>query len=201
MTPNDRFERQIRFILEIDRLKTIVRRTYLLHVDRAENTAEHSWHLAMMAILLSEYANEPVDVARVVKMVLIHDIVEIEAGDTYFYDAAAELDKEVRERAAADLLFGILPTDQGEELRQLWDEFEAADTPEARFALALDRFMPQLHNYHTQGRSWVEHGITADRVLERNASMAEGSNKLWECARALVHDAVAKGFLATKKEK
>jgi len=201
MTPNERFERQIRFVLEIDRLKTIVRRTYLLHADRAENTAEHSWHLAMMAILLAEYANEPVDVARVVKMVLIHDIVEIEAGDTYFYDAAAELDKELRERAAADRLFGILPPDQGEELRQLWDEFEAADTPEARFALALDRFMPQLHNYHTQGRSWVEHGITADRVLERNASMAEGSNKLWECARALVDDAVAKGFLPMKKEK
>jgi putative hydrolase of HD superfamily len=201
MTPNERFERQIRFVLEIDRLKTIVRRTYLLHADRAENTAEHSWHLAMMAILLSEYANDPVDVSRVVKMVLIHDIVEIEAGDTYFYDAAAELDKAVRERAAADRLFGILPPDQGEDLRQLWEEFEAADTPDARFALALDRFMPQLHNYHTQGRSWVEHGITADRVLERNASMAEGSSKLWECARALVDDAVAKGFLATKKEK
>jgi len=201
MTPNERFERQIRFVLEIDRLKTIIRRTYLLHADRAENTAEHSWHLAMMAILLSEYANEPVEVSRVVKMVLIHDIVEIEAGDTYFYDAAAELDKPVRERAAADRLFGILPPDQGEELRQLWEEFEAADTPEARFALALDRFMPQLHNYYTQGRSWVEHGITADRVLERNASMAEGSNKLWECARALVADSVAKGFLATKKEK
>jgi len=201
MTPNERFERQIRFVLEIDRLKTIVRRTYLLHADRAENTAEHSWHLAMMAILLSEYANNPVDVSRVVKMVLIHDIVEIEAGDTYFYDAAAELDKPVRERAAADRLFGILPPDQGEDLRQLWEEFEAADTPEARFALALDRFMPQLHNYHTQGRSWVEHGITADRVLERNASMAEGSSKLWECARALVDDAVAKGFLASKKEK
>jgi len=201
MTPNERFERQIRFVLEIDRLKTIVRRTYLLHADRAENTAEHSWHLAMLAILLSEYANDPVDVSRVVKMVLIHDIVEIEAGDTYFYDAAAELDKAVRERAAADRLFGILPPDQGEDLRQLWEEFEAADTPEARFALALDRFMPQLHNYHTQGRSWVEHGITADRVLERNASMAEGSSKLWECARALVDDAVAKGFLATKKEK
>ena len=208
MAPNEvdnaaaeRFERQIRFVLEIDRLKTIVRRTYLLHADRAENTAEHSWHLAMLAILLSEYANEPVDVARVVKMVLIHDIVEIEAGDTYFYDVVAELDKADRERSAADRLFGILPPDQGEELRQLWDEFEAAETPEARFALALDRFMPQLHNYHTQGRSWVEHGITADRVLERNASMAEGSYKLWECARALVNDAVAKGFLAGKKEK
>jgi putative hydrolase of HD superfamily len=197
----ERFERQIRFVLEIDKLKTIVRRTYLLNSDRSENTAEHSWHLAMMAILLAEHANEPVDVARVVKMVLIHDIVEIDAGDTYFYDSAAELDKAERERAAADRIFGILPRDQAQELRELWEEFEARRTPEARFALALDRFIPQLHNYHTLGRSWAEHGITAEQVLERNACMAEGSAKLWECARSLLDDAIAKGFLSTKKEK
>jgi putative hydrolase of HD superfamily len=199
--PTERFERQIRFILEIDKLKGIVRRTYLLNVDRAENTAEHSWHLAIMAILLAEHANEPVDVARVVKMVLVHDIVEIDAGDTYFYDTAAELDKHERERAAAERIFGLLPSDQGRELRELWEEFEAHETTDARFALALDRFMPQLHNYHTQGRSWVEHGISADRVLERNAAMAEGSEKLWECARALLNDAVVRGFLPAKKEK
>src|SRR5436309_14613445 len=142
---NDRFERQIRFILEIDKLKGILRRTYLLNVDRAENTAEHSWHLAIMAILLAEHANEPVDVARVVKMVLIHDIVEIDAGDTYCYDTEAALNKAERERAAADRIFGILPEDQSRELRELWDEFEEGRTPEARFALALDRFIPQLH--------------------------------------------------------
>jgi putative hydrolase of HD superfamily len=197
----ERLNRQIGFILEIDKLKSVIRRTYLLNTDRAENTAEHSWHLAIMAILLAEYANEPVDVGRVVKMVLVHDLVEIDAGDTYIYDAAAERDKVARERAAADRIFGMLPSDQGEELRQLWEEFEAHRTPEARFALALDRFIPQLHNYHTHGRSWLEHGITADRVLERNASMAAGSQKLWECARALLEDAVAKGFLPTKKEK
>jgi putative hydrolase of HD superfamily len=197
----DRFERQIRFILEIDKLKNIVRRTYLLNADRAENTAEHSWHLAIMAILLAEHANEPVDVARVVKMVLIHDIVEIDAGDTYFYDTAAELDKHEREGAAAERIFGLLPSDQGRELRELWEEFEKRETADARFALALDRFMPQLHNYYTQGRSWLEHGISADRVLERNASMAEGSEKLWECARALLEDAVARGFLPARKEK
>src|SRR5262249_6768172 len=156
---------------------------------------------AMLAILLSEYANEPVDVARVVKMVLIHDIVEIEAGDKNFFHVGAELGKAGPETLTADPLFCIISPQPSGEHRQLWEEFEAAETPEARFALALDRFMPQLHNYHTKGRSWVEHGITADRVLERNASMAEGSYKLWECARALVNDAVAKGFLAGKKEK
>ena len=191
----ERLEQQIRFILEIDKLKTILRRTYLLHVDRAENTAEHSWHLAMMAILLAEHSNEPVDVPRVVKMVLIHDIVEIDAGDTYIYDTQGALDKAEREHAAADRLFGMLPSDQGREFRTLWEEFEARQTPDAKFAGALDRFMPQLHNYHTQGRSWNEHGITADRVLERNACMAEGSASLWDLAQALVNDAVAKGFL------
>jgi putative hydrolase of HD superfamily len=192
---NDRFEQQIRFILEIDKLKTIMRRTYLLNADRAENTAEHSWHLAIMAILLAEHANEPVDVARVIKMVLVHDIVEIDAGDTYFYDTTATLDKSEREHAAAGRIFGILPADQGKELRELWEEFEVGQSPDARFALALDRFMPQLHNYHTKGRSWAEHGITADRVLERNESMANGSARLWECAQALLADAVRKGYL------
>jgi len=200
MTTQERFDRQIRFILEIDKLKTILRRTYLMNVDRAENTAEHSWHLAIMAILLAEHANEPVDVARVVKMVLVHDIVEIDAGDTYFYDAAAGLDKSERERAGADRIFGLLPTDQGMEMRALWDEFEDGTTADARFALALDRFIPQLHNYYTEGRSWAEHGITADRVLERNACIADGSARLWECARALLDDAVAKGFLPYTKE-
>ena len=197
---NERFEQQIRFILEIDKLKTIIRRTYLLNADRAENTAEHSWHLAMMAILLAEHANQPVDVGRVIKMVLVHDIVEIDAGDTYFYDAAAALDKSEREHAAAGRIFGLLPLDQEKELRELWEEFEAGQTADARFALALDRFMPQLHNYHTKGRSWAEHGITADRVLERNEGMAEGSAKLWECAQVLLNDAVEKGFLPRKKE-
>src|SRR5262245_52711344 len=119
----DRFERQIRFILEIDKLKGVLRRTYLLNVDRAENTAEHSWHLGIMAILLAEHANEPVDIPRVVKMVLVHDIVEIDAGDTYFYDSAAEMDKAERERAAANRIFDILPLDQAKELRELWEEF------------------------------------------------------------------------------
>src|SRR5262249_56492875 len=139
-----RFEREIQFILEIDKLKTVLRRTYLIHEDRSENTAEHSWHLAIMAILLAEHANEPVNVSRVVKMVLVHDIVEIDAGDTYFYDTAGALDKSHREHAAADRLFGILPPDQGNELRALWEEFEAGHTPDPRFALSFDLFLPHL---------------------------------------------------------
>lgn len=195
----DRFEQQIRFILEIDKLKTVSRRTYLLNADRFENTAEHSWHLAIMAILLAEHANEIVNVPRVIRMVLIHDIVEIDAGDTYYYDSVASLDKAEREGQAADRLFGMLPSDQGTELRQLWEEFEACETPDARFAAALDRFIPQLHNYHTHGKSWNEHGVTADRVLEGNACIAEGSVKLWECAQSLLKAAVAKGFLRQSK--
>jgi putative hydrolase of HD superfamily len=196
---HDRFEKQLQFVLEIDKLKSVYRRTYLLNADRSENTAEHSWHLAMMAILLAEHANEPVNVSRVVRMVLIHDIVEIDAGDTYYYDPVASVDKAERERRAADRLFGMLPSDQGSELRELWEEFEACRTADARFAAALDRFIPQLHNYHTKGKSWSEHGITADRVLEGNASMAGGSVKLWECAQSLLNDAVAKGFLPRSK--
>ena len=196
---SDRFEKQLRFILEIDKLKAIARRTYLLSADRHENSAEHSWHLAIMAVLLAEYANEPVNVARVVRMVLIHDIVEVDAGDTYHYDPVAALDKAEREGRAADRLFGLLPVDQGNDFRELWEEFESCQTPDARFATALDRFMPQLHNYHTHGKSWSEHGVTADRVLEGNACMAEGSEKLWECARSLLDDAVAKGFLPRSK--
>ena len=191
----ERLEQQIRFLLEIDKLKTVLRRTYILHADRSENTAEHSWHLAITAMLLAEHANEQIDIPRVIKMVLIHDIVEIDAGDTYLYDAAGALDKTERERAAADRLFGILPADQGQEFRELWDEFESRLTIESRFAAALDRFVPQLHNYHTQGRTWKEHGITSDRVLERNACIADGSSTLWEWAQALLNDAVVKGFL------
>jgi putative hydrolase of HD superfamily len=192
-----RLEQQIRFIIEIDKLKSISRRTYLIDSNRNENTAEHSWHLAMMAMLLAEYSNEPLDVSRVIKMVLIHDIVEIDAGDTFVYDSAAMAGKEERERVAADRLFGILPADQGGELRRLWDEFEARITPEARFAYALDRLAPQLHNYYTNGGSWKEHGISKDRVVARNADMSEGSASLWEWTKRLLEDAESKGFLGS----
>jgi len=192
-----RLEQQIQFIIEIDKLKQVFRQTYLLDSTRKENDAEHSWHLAMMAILLYEYAAEPdTDLLRVMKMVLIHDLVEIDAGDTFCYDEAGNKTKAAREQAAAERIFNILPRDQAGEIRRLWDEFEARQTPEARFAAALDRLQPLLHNYHTQGRAWREHGVTVDQVLERNRHMADGSEALWQYAEAMILDAVDKGFLA-----
>jgi putative hydrolase of HD superfamily len=188
----DRLANQLRFILEIDRLKSVYRRTYLVDGTRSENSAEHSWHLALMAMVLAEHANKPLDVGKVIRMVLIHDIVEIDAGDTYIYDEQG--DKAEREQQAATRIFGLLPPDQEREFRELWEEFEGGETPEARFASALDRFMPQLHNYHTQGRSWKEHGITAERVLSRNVEIAGGSLTLWEFTQTLIEQAVAEGL-------
>src|SRR5436190_8983619 len=189
----DRLARQLQFIVEIDKLKSIYRRTYLVDGARHENSAEHSWHLAMLAMVLAEHANEPLDIAKVVRMVLVHDIVEIDAGDTYIY--AEQGDKAEREGLAADRVFGLLPPDQEVEFRGLWEEFENGVTAEARFAAALDRFVPQLHNYHTQGRSWKEHGITAERVLTRNEEMSQGSAILWEWTQILIERAVSEGLL------
>ena len=193
---SDRLHDQIRFILEIDRLKGVLRRSYLLDGSRRENSAEHSWHVAVMAAVLAEHANEPVDIGRVVRMLLAHDIVEVDAGDTFAYDDAGAESKAERERQAAARIFGLLPRDQGDELRLLWEEFDAARTADARFAAALDRLMPVLHNVHTRGRSWREHGVTADRVIGRNARMADGSRELWEYARGLIESAVESGALA-----
>jgi len=195
-----RLEQQLRFLLEIDRLKHVLRRSYLLGATRRENSAEHSWHVAVMALVLAEYSIETVDLARVVTMLLVHDIVEVDAGDTYVYDEAAVASRAERERRAATRLFELLPPDQAAELGALWEEFEAKATPEARFATALDRLMPVLHNLETGGRSWREHGITADRVIARNRGMAEGAPALWEYARARIEEAVAKGHLGAPPE-
>jgi putative hydrolase of HD superfamily len=189
----DRLARLLQFILEIDKLKSIYRRTYLIDDTRHENSAEHSWHLAMLAIVLAEHANEPLDVSKVVKMVLVHDIVEIDAGDTYIYDAQGN--KAERERLAADRIFALLPADQEAEFRGLWEEFESGATAEARFAIALDRFIPQLHNYHTQGRSWKEHEITAERVFTHTVEISHGSVTLSEWTQTLIERAVAEGLL------
>jgi putative hydrolase of HD superfamily len=189
----DRLTQQLQFILELDKLKSIYRRTYLIDGTRNENTAEHSWHLALLAMVLAEHSNEPLDVAKVIRMVLIHDIVEIDAGDTYIY--AAQDDKAERERAAAERIFGLLPEDQGTEFRNLWIEFETGNTPEARFATALDRFAPQVMHFHTGGRSWKEHGITAERVLTRNVEIGDGSTALWEWTQTLIARAVDEGLL------
>lgn len=196
-----RLAQQVEFIVEIDKLKQVYRRTWLIDASRHENDAEHSWHLGVMAVLLVEHARSPqLDLMRVLKMVLIHDLVEIDAGDTFAYDDAAAVDKADRERVAAERLFQLLPSDQASEFRSVWDEFEARQTPEAQYAAALDRFQPMLHNYRTRGKAWQEHGITADRVLARNQSMAEGSPALWQYAQQFVADAVAQGYLAPAAE-
>lgn len=194
---SQRLQRQLQFILEIDRLKTIQRQTLLTDGSRHENSAEHSWHIALMAVLLSEYSNgDRLDLFRVVKMLLVHDLVEIDAGDTFCYDEAANHDKEERERQAADRLFGLLPRDQGAEMRRLWEEFEARESAEARFANALDRLQPLLHNVHTEGASWRRHGVRSHQVLERNSPVGDGAAVLWEHARRLIDEAVERGFLA-----
>jgi putative hydrolase of HD superfamily len=191
-----RLAQQLAFIIEVDKLKQVFRRTLLTDRTRLENDAEHSWHIALMAVLLSEYANEDVDLIRVVKMLLIHDIVEIDAGDTFCYDEAGHVDKLEREQAAADRLFNLLPDDQATELRELWDEFEERQSAEARFAAALDRLQPLLHNFHTDGEAWQKHGVRSSQVLERNRHMAEGAEKLWDFAEQMIHDAVKQGMLA-----
>ena len=191
----NRLRRQMEFIVEMDRLKTIYRQTLIRDKSRYENDAEHSWHLAMMALILNEHAKEPVDVCRVLKMVLTHDIVEIDAGDTFAYDVAGNETKAARENAAAERLFGMLPPEQAAEIRALWDEFESQETPEARFATSLDRLAGLLNNYYTDGHGWKKHGVTVDRILARNGHIANGSPTLWEYAKHLIDDAVSRGVL------
>ena len=193
---SDRLTRQMSFILEIGRLKHILRRTLTIHSDRNENDAEHSWHLAVMAIVLSEYAEEGVDVLRAVKMVLVHDLVEIDAGDTYCYSDHDPAEKLEREQAAADRIFTILPDDQAREVMELWQEFEQGDTPEARFAAALDRLQPLLLNCQVRGKVWQKHGVRRHQVMERAAPIGESSPDLWDYARDLIDRAVSEGILA-----
>ena len=191
-----RLAKQLEFIREIDKLKSVYRRTLLMDGTRHENDAEHSWHLAVMAVLLKEHANVPqIDLIRVVKMVLVHDIVEIDAGDTYCYDDKGNVDKVARERVAATRLFGILPGDQARELWALWEEFEARETPEAKYAAALDRVQPLMHNYHTHGVVWKKNGVRSGKVRERNRHVEEGSRPLWKFAEAMIQSAVEHGEL------
>jgi putative hydrolase of HD superfamily len=192
----DRLLKQIEFIKEIDKVKSIFRQTVLMDASRNENDAEHSWHLAVMAVLLSEYsAKKDIDLTKVIKMVLVHDLVEIDAGDTYCYDEKANLDKCEREQKAADRIFGILPGGQGEEIRGLWEEFEERKSPEAKFAAALDRFQPLLHNYNTKGFAWKKHGVKSGQVIERNRHIEEGSPVLWEYVKVIIEDSIKKGYL------
>lgn len=194
----DRLLVQIEFLAEADRLKQIVRNTLLLDASRRENDAEHSWHLALAAMVLAEHANSSqLDLRRVLQMVTIHDLIEIDAGDTFAYDEQAHLDKAEREARAAERIFGLLPMDLAHELRELWEDFEHSRSAEAEFANALDSFMPILHNYRTEGRQWRLHGIDSGRVLARNLSrIAAGSVTLADYIRQIVADAVVKGYLA-----
>jgi putative hydrolase of HD superfamily len=195
LAADDRLGRQLRFVVELDRLKGVLRRTLLTDRSRRENSAEHSWHLAMLAVMLVEHAREPVDILRVLKMVLVHDVVEIDAGDTYCYDPAANQGKAEREERAAERLFGLLPADQADELGALWREFELRATPESRFAAALDRLQPLLNNYLTEGTTWREHGVGLEQVVARNAPMADGAPGLWRLAESFLADAVDRGYL------
>jgi putative hydrolase of HD superfamily len=192
---NQRLQQQIAFVIEIDRLKQVLRQTQLMDASRRENSAEHSWHLAMMVLVLAEYAPAEVDIQRAIHQVLIHDLVEIDAGDTFCYDTAGHDDKADREQQAADRIFGLLPGAITQDLRQLWDEFEAQATPTARFAASLDRIQPLLHNWQTQGGTWKQHNISRAQVMKRMAPVETGAPELWPFVLEVIEESVAKGYL------
>lgn len=190
-----RLKKQMEFMLELDKMKNIYRQTLVLHEDRAENDAEHSWHLAIMAFLLAEYSNEKIGVLKTIKMVLLHDVVEIDAGDTYCYDVKGNESKAERETKAAERIFGLLPDDQKEEFHSLWREFEDAETPESKFANALDRVQPLMLNYKKGGVSWKEHGIHYGQVYDRTKKIQPGSGVLWDYIHAVIDECRKAGIL------
>lgn len=197
-----RLEKQLEFIIEIDKLKSIFRRSYIADKSKLENDAEHSWHLALMAIILSEHVKfKKLDILRVIEMVLIHDLVEIDAGDTYAYDKKAHIDKYEREQKAADRIFNILPKDQAKEIMKLWQEFESKKTKEAKFATMLDRMQPILLNYSADGKAWKEHNITNQMVLKRNKDIKKASKLIWKQIEKIIYQATEKGYLINDKEK
>ncbi len=194
----DRLEQQMNFILEIDKLKNITRQNYLADGSRKEDDADHSWHLAMMCAILSEYSNEKIDVMKTMTMVLIHDLVEIDAGDTYAYDAQGNISKRERELKAAERIFNLLPRDQAEQIRSLWDEFEESITPEARFANTVDKLQPLFLNAKSGGVSWKEHGVTLSQILKRNETTHEGSETLWNYGKEIIRVNVENGNLTNE---
>ena len=196
MPDKNRFQRQMTFILEADKLKQILRQTPITEKSRQENSAEHSWHVALMAILLLEYAKNPqIDVLQIVKMLLIHDLVEIDAGDTFCYDDQARQDQHYRELKAAKRIFNLLPSDQAAKMQALWDEYETRQTINAQYANALDRLQPILINYFTDGEAWQRHNVKRHQVVARNRLIKEGAPQLWVYVKGLIDDAVQRGFL------
>jgi len=192
----ERLLKQIEFITEIDKAKQIFRKNVVIGTKRNENDAEHSWHLAIMAILLLEHSEtKHMDLLKIMKMVLIHDIVEIDAGDTFCYDEEANKDKVEREQLAAERIFKILPLDQAEGFREIWDEFEALETPEARFANCLDRLQPLILNSNTNGHTWQNPGVTSEKVLERAKPLKRNASRLWEYVNMVIEDSINKGYL------
>lgn len=191
----ERLRRRLEFFLETDRMKYVIRRTPVGNVSRKENDAEHSFSLALLAMVLEEYADDNVSIDRVIRMALVHDLIEIYAGDTYVYDQAAMETKAAREDAAAEKLFGMLPREQGKEYEALWREFDAEETPDARFAACLDHFQPLLMNYYTDGVSWLEHNVCRSQVVHRMQIIREVSPMLYELVEAMLSDAVRRGWL------
>jgi putative hydrolase of HD superfamily len=192
---SERLEKQIRFLIEIDKVKHIFRKTKLFNKSRFENDAEHGWHLALMALVLGEYANEPVDITKVIKMVLIHDIVEIDAGDAIVYDTKLRELAQKKEREAAKRIFGILPEDQMKELIELWEEFEERQTPESKFAAAIDRFEPILQNYLTDFCTWKTHNISFAQLNEKNQHVQDGSKVIWDVVQQIFLEAKDEGYV------
>ena len=191
----ERIEKQMQFILEIDKEKQIKRKTLQSNGKDFEDDAQHAWHMAIMTLLLSEYSNEKIDVLKTISMLLIHDLVEIDAGDTYAYDEAGAKTKQERETKAADRIFGLLPDDQGTWFRELWEEFEAYETAEAKFAHVLDNAQPLLLNDASNGRSWAEHGVHKSQIYKRNEHTSEGSREIWEYMKKLVDKHIQLGHV------
>lgn len=192
---SERLKKQLEFMIEIDKMKNIYRQTYVLHENRKENDAEHSWHIAILAFLLSEYSNTQIDVLKTIKMALIHDIIEIDAGDTYCYDSKGYKTKSEREEKSARRVFGILPDDQRDELYSLWREFEDGSSDEALFAAVLDRIQPLSLNYTKEGISWKEHDVFKEQVEKRNSGNSLASESLSEVVDKIINDAANKGWL------
>lgn len=196
----DKLKKDIQFILELDKMKSILRQTTLIDGSRRENDAEHSWHIAVMAMVLKEYADKKIDVCKVIKMLLVHDLVEIYAGDTFCYDKEANKNKKERELEAADRLFGLLDEEKGKELRALWEEFEEMETDEAIFAAAMDRLQPLFSNYYSGGGTWTRFNVSKEQVYKRMEPIKHASAKLWEFVTNMIEDAVEKGYIKNKRQ-